>query len=91
MRFLRALAAASLVSQAVCAPQQKILGIETAPAAAARFPSLIDATIDDLNEGLGSGLFTSVDLVQVRTTMDGWYSELQERLLSRAGIFGTHT
>jgi amidase len=27
------------------------------------FPSLIDATIDDLSEGLSSGLFTSVDLV----------------------------
>lgn len=30
------------------------------------FPSLIDVTLDDLVEGLESGLFTSVDLVKVR-------------------------
>lgn len=72
MRFLHALIAASLVSQAICALEQNILGIETASTkhrdvgnGVARFPSLIDVTIDDLNEGLGSGLITSVDLVRV--------------------------
>lgn len=29
------------------------------------FPSLINATVDDLATGLKSGLFTSVDLVKV--------------------------
>ncbi|KAK0640724.1 amidase signature domain-containing protein [Cercophora newfieldiana] len=33
------------------------------PAKNAKIPSLIDATIDDLQKGLKSGLFTSVDLV----------------------------
>ena len=31
-----------------------------------RVPSLIDATIDDLREGLEAGAFSSVDLVTVR-------------------------
>jgi amidase len=31
------------------------------------FPTLIEATIDDLNSGLSSGLFTSVDLVNAYT------------------------
>ncbi|KAK0372049.1 amidase [Colletotrichum limetticola] len=30
---------------------------------ASAFPSLLDATLDDLNRGLSSGIFTSVDLV----------------------------
>ena len=31
------------------------------------FPSLIDVTLEDLDSGLKKGLFTSVDLVKVRS------------------------
>ena len=38
----------------------------------ARFPSLINATIDDIRMGLEGGLFTSVDLVNVSENPIGW-------------------
>jgi amidase len=34
-----------------------------------KFPSLLDATLDELVAGLDSGAFTSLDLVQVRLTV----------------------
>ena len=34
-----------------------------------KFPSLLDATLDELVTGLDSGAFTSLDLVQVHWTV----------------------
>jgi hypothetical protein len=39
--------------------------------ALAQFPSLLDATIDDIRRGLEAGAFTSVDLVAVRIPESG--------------------
>lgn len=40
------------------------------------FPSLIDVTTEDLNIGLESGLFTSVDLVNVRVQPSHQHAKL---------------
>jgi len=43
-----------------------IFSLVFARIASAQFPSLLDATIDDIRRGLEAGAFTSVDLVAVR-------------------------
>lgn len=63
-----AIAALQLTGQAACYLEQQVLSPPRPRSSAsshAKFPSLIDATIDDLQTGLSSGLFTSADLVKV--------------------------
>jgi hypothetical protein len=45
----------------------------------ARFPSLLDATLEQLGEGLSKGLFTSVDLVKVPKVTPLYYSYCSNR------------
>ena len=55
----------------------------------AEFPSLIDATIDDIRVALETGLFSSVDLVTVCYGANA-NANAKKGLLTDAGIFGTN-
>ncbi|GAB0146792.1 hypothetical protein EsHS_00007180 [Epichloe bromicola] len=76
--FFIAIDALQLTGQATCYLEQQVLSPPRPRSSASshvKFPSLIDSTIDDLQIGLSSGLFTSADLVKGR--------EVPERTLRR--------
>lgn len=45
-----------------------LVSVYAQPYSTTKFPSLLDATLDELVTGLDSGAFTSLDLVQVGLT-----------------------